>query len=169
MSRNFTPDETLIDHLLLDDTSAFEELHHRYCYPLYSYCIGKLDSPADARGIVRDIFITLWENRHSLPVDFSISLHLYSAVRQAVVRCINEKLLDTTEISLIEKQVIPGFSVLQLQKARKPVKALHQTLSNTPPSVVRKGNYENPWWNTYPAALNIKSIKHALQSMLNFL
>jgi DNA-directed RNA polymerase specialized sigma24 family protein len=169
MSRNFTPDETLIDHLLLDDTSAFEELHHRYCYPLYTYCIGKLDSPADARRMVRDIFIALWENRHSLPVDFSISLYLYTEVRKSVVRCINEKLLDTTEANLIEKQVIPGFSVLQLQKARKPVNAFHQPPSNTAPSVVRKGNYENPWWNNYPATLNLKGIKHALQSMLNFL
>ena len=169
MSRNFTPDETLIDHLLLDDTSAFEELHHRYCYPLYSYCIGKLDSPADAKRIVRDIFIALWENRHNLPVSFSISLYLYTEVRKSVVRCINEKLLDTNDAGLIEKQVIPGFSVGQLQKARRPVNALPPYTSDIHSSVVRKGNYENPWWNNYPASINIKGIKHALQSMLNFL
>jgi hypothetical protein len=169
MSRNFTPDETLIDQLLLDDTSAFEELHHRYCYPLYSYCIGKLDSPEDARRIVRDIFIALWENRQHLKVDFSISLYLYTEVRKSVVRCINEKLLDTATVSQIEKQVIPGFSVIQLQKASRPVNTNQSYSSNNHLSVNRKGSYENPWWNNYPAALNIKGIKHALQSMLNFL
>ena len=92
MSRNFTPDETLIDQLFLNDTSAFEEIHHRYCYSLYAYCAGKLSSAADARQIVRDIFILLWEKRHTLPVGFSLSLYLYTEVRKCVVRCINEKL-----------------------------------------------------------------------------
>jgi hypothetical protein len=169
MSRNFTPDETLIDQLLLNDTSAFEELHHRYCYPLYSYCIGKLDSPEDARRIVRDIFIALWENRQHLKTDFSISLHLYTEVRKAVVRCIDEKLLDTATVSQIEKQVIPGFSVIQLQKASKPVNAKRSYSSNNHLSVNKKRNYGNPWWNNYPAAFDVKGIKHALQSMLNFL
>ena len=68
MSRNFTPDKILIDQLLLNDTEAFEELYHRHCYPLYNYCNEKLNSPADARAIVRDIFIGLWEKRQTLPV-----------------------------------------------------------------------------------------------------
>jgi hypothetical protein len=166
MSRNYTPDESLIDQLLLDDTSAFEELHHRYCYPLYSYCIDKIDSKEDAKRIVRDIFIALWENRHSIPVKFSISLHLYTEVRKAVIRCVDDKLLDHEQAGAIGGKVIPGFSVMQLQKARKPVV---QPVSNTSPSVVTKGHYENPWWNTYPSALNMNRIKHAFQSMLNLL
>ncbi len=78
MRRNFTPDQTLIDKLLLDDTAAFEELSRRYCYPLYTYCMSKLNSKEDSKRIVRNIFIALWESRSALPVDFSISLHLYT-------------------------------------------------------------------------------------------
>src|SRR5215218_7650141 len=150
MSRNFTPDETLIDQLLLDDTAAFEELHHRYCYPLYTYSLGKLQSKEDAKKIVRDIFIALWEQRHSLPVNFSISLHLYTEVRKAVVRCVNEKLLNAEETAAIEKQVIPGFSVVRLQKAKEPVRNIE---SNYQPTLEKKEFYENPWWNRQPASL----------------
>jgi DNA-directed RNA polymerase specialized sigma24 family protein len=164
MSRNFTPDETLIDRLLVDDTEAFEELHRRYCYSLYTYCLGKLNAPEDARRIVRDIFIGIWENRHALPVNFSISLHLYTEVRKAVVECINKKSQEAEAAGFIEQQIIPGFSVMQLQKARQPVK-YSADRSNYHSSVAKKGSYEDPWWN--PSTLHLKKMQHALRNMLN--
>ena len=111
MSRNFTPEQTLIDKLSVDDATALEELSRRYCYSLYSYCMTKLNSPEDAKRIVRNIFISLWENRDRLPENFSLSVHLYTEVRKAVVQCVNNKLKTSTNIPAIEKQIIPGFSV----------------------------------------------------------
>ncbi len=165
MRRNFTPDETLIDKLLLDDAAAFEELSRRYCYPLYTYCIGKLNSKEDSKRIVRNIFISLWENRDTIPVNFSISLHLYTEVRKAVIQCINIKLNKEIEINAIEKQIIPGFSISELQKARQPVQKIQ--LSNYHTSIVKKGRYEELWRNNI-SAINLKGLKHALQKMVNF-
>jgi hypothetical protein len=164
MSRNFTPDETLIDRLLLDDTSAFEELHHRYCYPLYSYCLSKLNSTIDSKRIVRDIFVELWENRRSLPVGFSISLHLYTEVRKAVVKCVNKKLIDNAEVMRIELEVIPEFKISELQKAMQPVKNTDTELKHAYP-VMRQ--YDASWWDKYQSHLKLKGIKHAFQNMLN--
>jgi len=121
MGRNFTPDQELIDRLLLNDTLAFEELYRRYWYSLYSYCSKKLRSSEDARGIVRRIFIDLWENRHSTPVDFSISQHLYSKVRLAVVESLTARLDSITEDELIDEEVLTSFSVKALEPARQPV------------------------------------------------
>ncbi len=166
MRRNFTPDETLIDKLLLDDAAAFEELSRRYCYPLYTYCIGKLNSKEDSKRIVRNIFISLWETRDTIPVNFSISLHLYTEVRKAVIQCINIKLNKDIDINAIEKQNIPGFSIAELQKARQPVQKIQQ--SNYHTSIVKKGRYEEQWRNNIPA-INLKCLKHALQKMVNFL
>jgi len=168
MSRNFTPDETLIDQLLLDDTSAFEELHHRYCYSLYLYCNGKLNSPEASKQIVRDIFISLWQTRHTLPVGFSISFHLYTEVRKSVIKCVNEKLLDQAEAIEVGKQIIPGFTVSQLQKAKQPVKPVF----NNQPSyshlvATKKRNFENPSWIRYWPLGNLKGLRHTFQSMLN--
>lgn len=169
MSRNFTPDHVLIDQLLMDDTSAFEELHHRYCYSLFTYCMGKVHSIEDSKQIVRDIFISLWEKRYTLPVDFSISLYLYTEVRKAVVKCVNSKLLQTESARVIEKQVLPGFSLDHLQQARQPVRPLKLKPSHNHYSVYHKDSNDMPWWNKYPAGLRMQNIKHALQSMLNFL
>lgn len=161
MRRNFTPDQTLIDRLLINDVEAFEELSRRYCYSLYSYCMNKLNSKEDAKRIVRNIFISLWESRIDLPVDFSISIHLYTEVRKAVIQCINVKLSKEIDVATIEKEIIPGFNILELKKAKQPVQYLKQ--SDYPSSLVRR-KYEEPWWNKYSA----NKLKHTLQSMFNF-
>jgi DNA-directed RNA polymerase specialized sigma24 family protein len=166
MSRNFTPEQTLIDRLLFDDTAAFEELSRRYCYSLYSYCMHKLNSAEDAKRIVRNIFIALWEDRYLLPVNFSLSLYLYTEVRKAVIQCINNKLNSNRDIPSIEKQIIPGFNAIELQKARQPVKSIYKE-SNYQPSVFKKRSYEEHWWNKYSSAISLKSLKHVVQNMLN--
>jgi DNA-directed RNA polymerase specialized sigma24 family protein len=167
MGRNYTPDETLVDRLLLDDTEAFEELHRRYCYSLYSYCLGKLNSPEDARQITRDIFIRFWESRHSLPVNFSVSSHLYHNVRRDVVNCLNEKLNTKTDIPVVEQVIIPGFAAINLKQARVPVQTA--TISVSIDTDMKKGA-ETPWWNQYPAMIHWKQWKQmrlALNKMLH--
>jgi RNA polymerase sigma-70 factor (ECF subfamily) len=155
MSRNFTPEQTLIDKFLLDDTEAFEELSRRYCYSLYSYCVNKLNSEEDARRVVRNVFISLWESRHRLPFEFSLSVYLYTEVRKAVVQCINSKLNTNTDITAIEEEIIPGFSVDQLQKAK-------QFVQSDTTSVFKERRYEEQI-----SSINLKKLKHAFQNMLN--
>ncbi|MEO6613021.1 MAG: hypothetical protein ABIT05_11080 [Chitinophagaceae bacterium] len=166
MSRNFIPEETLIDQLLLDDTTAFEELYHLYCYPLYTYCTNKLNSPVDAKRIVRDVFIVLWEKRRSLPVNFSLSLYLYQEVRKAVVGCINEKLETDKDLLTIQTQVIPGFAVVNLQQAKRPVKKTYSEIRYLQ-SLARDKSNNTPWWNQQPAG--IATLKNVLQKAFNLL
>ena len=166
MSRNFIPEETLIDQLFLDDTSAFEELYRRYCFSLYSYCRTKLNSYADAKSIVRDVFIVLWEKRRSLPVGFSLSLYLYQEVRKAVVSCINEKLETEQDLQTIQTQIIPGFAVVNLQQARKPVRKSYSEIRYLH-SLQQNKAHDLPWWNQNPAGFGI--IRQVLQKAFNLL
>jgi DNA-directed RNA polymerase specialized sigma24 family protein len=169
MSRNFTSDEILADKLLLSDTAAFEELYRRYCFPLYSYCLNKLKRPDDARRIVRDIFIQLWETRHALPVNFSISLHLYTAVRKAVILCIDQKLEEGRDGYLIEAAILPGFNIARLQQARMPVQPRQENKAATVLTVATKRRYDQLWWNRYPSVLRMKGLRHSLQHLFNLI
>ncbi len=164
MSRNFTPEQELIDKLRYDDGAALEELTRRYSYSLYSYCITKLNSKEDAKRIVRNIFIALWEDRHHLPVDFSLSLHLYTEVRKGVVQCVNGKLKTNQDLPAIKEQIIPGFSASQLHDGAKPIKQLDKLKSRYHSS--GEGNYEDPWWNKH-SLISLKGLKHAFKNMLN--
>src|SRR5262245_1363641 len=167
MSRNFTPEQTLIDKIASGDGASLEELTRRYGYSLYSYSLSKLGSHDDARRIVRNIFISLWESRHLLPEDFSVSTHLYTEVRKAVVQCLNNKLRTSTDVLAIEQNIIPGFSLAELSKAKQPVDHTNYQKSRYYFSDVKKRNYEEQWWGRFIPAVNLNDLKHSLKSMLN--
>jgi DNA-directed RNA polymerase specialized sigma24 family protein len=166
ISRNFTPEQLLIDQLSSDDAAALEELTRRYSYSLYTYCMSKLNSREDAKRVVRNIFIALWEDRHCLPVSFSLSLHLYTEVRKGVVQCVNGKLKTNQDIPAIKEKIIPGFSAVELHEATKPIKRNYKKESRYQYSKV-KGSYEEHWWDKYSQAISLKGLKHTFQNMLN--
>jgi hypothetical protein len=121
MSRNYASDQTLMDSLRLNNTEAFEELFRRYWYNLYIYSLKKLHSSDDARQIVRDIFKDLWEKRNIWPVDFSLQQHLYAEVRKGVVKCLDQTLAADSDNTVINEEILPGFTVSSLQQAKLPV------------------------------------------------
>lgn len=168
MSRNFTPEQILLDRLLASDTAAFEELTRRYCFSLYTYCMSKLNSKEDSKRIVRNIFIALWEDRLVLPANFSLPVHLYTEVRKAVVQCINHKLNSVGDTTAFEQEIIPGFRAAELKKAKSPIKNGHriQAAPKASPSPAR--SCEQPWWERYTPSVNLRNLKQALTSMVNF-
>jgi len=121
MSRIYSTDQTLIDRLSLNDTEAFEELYRRYWNSLYLYCLKKLLTSEDAKIIVRNLFIDIWEKRHSLPVSFSLSKHLYGDVRKTVVKCLSQKLTAENNETNTETRLAAELSLQSLQAAMKPV------------------------------------------------
>jgi len=137
MSRIYSTDQTLIDRLSLNDTEAFEELYRRYWNSLYLYCLKKLLTPEDAKIIVRNIFIDIWEKRHSLPVSFSISTHLYGEVRKTVVQCLSQKLTTENNLAYIGSRLATEFSIQSLQAATKPV-TKKDTVINKPSELIRQ-------------------------------
>ena len=164
-SRNFIPEQTLLDRLLANDAEAFEEITKRYCFSLYSYCISKINSEEDAKRIVRNLFISLWEDRLLLPADFSLSLHLYKEVRKSVVQYLNSKLVHEVDPARIPESIIAGFRADQLIKAKQPVHYSHTKKMAVNTSL---RSYEGSWWEKHTHTVKLKTLKHALRSMVNF-
>ena len=119
ISRNFTPEQILVDRLPSDDAIAFKELSRRYCYSLYAYCKRKLNSEEDAKIIVRNVFITLWEERRSLPVNFSLPLYLSVSVRRALLQHMQH---TNTRLNKMSKEKIGAAQATERQRQiGKPV------------------------------------------------
>lgn len=137
MSRILTTDQELIDRLILNDTDAFEELYRHYWHGLFIYCFKKLQSAEDARTIVRTLFISIWEQRHSLPASFSLSNYLYKEVRKSVVKCLTEQLSDINKTLVFEQRFSREFSVEALQQASKPVRSKNSVI-NKPSELLRQ-------------------------------
>ncbi|MES1215904.1 MAG: hypothetical protein ABUT20_10330 [Bacteroidota bacterium] len=173
MRRNFIPDQTLVDRLLLNDTEAFEELYHRHWYSLYSYSISKLKSAEDSKTIVKNVFCSLWKNREFLPLNFSLSTYLYTEVRNAVLKCVNSKIESMAEDFYIEKQIIPGFTSKELYKARRPVSHINiypkpGRLRLTGVESTQSQSESESWLEKSYSRIHFKGLKNALQTMMNF-
>ncbi len=164
-SRNFVSDQELVDCLLLNDTDAFEELYRRYWHSLYIYSLKKLQSSPDARKIVKDIYIELWENRHNWPANFHVSQHLYSAVRTAVVKCVHDKLANGEDTEMIQQHIIPGFTLESLQMAKKPVTQQQHTPDKQP--LVTASHFENQRMHWYKPIDGLKWLLQIVNSKLN--
>jgi len=168
MSRIRIEDQTLIDRLVINDTDAFEELYFRYWSGLYLYCVKKLQSSTDARLIVRDIFVAIWEKRNELPVTFSISRHLYEEVRKQVVKSLNQKLTDSEDASSVENWLSKEFSVEALQAAKKPVKG-KVAFINKPSEVIRQQTNMMTVTTGNTTLTNIKWMFHSLSNKLSLI
>jgi len=163
MSRIVIDDQALIDRLSVNDTDAFEELYHRYWCSLYVYCLKKLHSPEDARIIVRDIFISIWEKRNDIPVTFSISRHLYTEVRKQVVKSLNSKLADQDEAACVETWLSKEFTIESLQAAKNPV-CNKIRIINKPSEVVRQ---QTNMMNKTEGQSTLEHIKWIFHSLTN--
>ncbi len=119
MSRNYSPDQVLVDRLTQNDTEAFEELYRLYWHSLFSYSYNKLRSVEEARKIVRTIFIHLWESRTSIPSSFSLSNYLYTNVREEVVKSLNDR-LESVQKEEVSHSLLEEFTAKALQKSKEP-------------------------------------------------
>jgi len=169
MSRNFIQDQVLIDQLMLDSTEAFEELYHRYWYALYSYSYSKLHSPDQAKSIVKNLFVNLWEERKTLPLNFSVNTYLYTGLRKAVLNSITHQLQEPTEQSL---PVVQEFEVNKLKDARTPVRirVTERAMEPVTEPERKAPNYLSleTFRSIGTSFFALRTWKKALQTMMNF-
>nr|MBD3621405.1 hypothetical protein [Sunxiuqinia sp.] len=76
-----------LDHYLFDqirecdDQKTFEHVFHTYYSPLCVFAVGITGSPEDAKDIVNDCFLELWNKRKSIVIKASLKSYLYISVR----------------------------------------------------------------------------------------
>ena len=78
-------DRYLIDRLIADEPDAFEAVYKRYAGDLLSYASQKLSSLEEARDIVQDIFLKLYERRNKLVIEGSLRAYLFAALKYKII------------------------------------------------------------------------------------
>src|SRR5215467_8696846 len=61
-SREVLPDATLVQSLLRQDVSAFEQLYERHSRLVYGLVLRILQQAATSEEVVQDVFLQLWRN-----------------------------------------------------------------------------------------------------------
>ncbi|HKB44959.1 MAG TPA: sigma-70 family RNA polymerase sigma factor [Chitinophagaceae bacterium] len=97
------PDDELLRMIQIDDQQAFSIIVYRYNVRLYKIVQSRVRMEDDAKDIVQEIFISLWNNRHQIQ---SAALYPYLS-KSAFYAIIDWQLLNKKNISryqlLLEK------------------------------------------------------------------
>lgn len=78
-------DFQLIELLKGDDESAFAEIYSRYAENMAGFACSKLYSLEDARDLIHDLFVKLWENRNQLVISSNLKTYLYLLIRHRII------------------------------------------------------------------------------------
>lgn len=84
-------DAQLIREIRNDDEEAFYEIYLRYNTLLLIYGHRKLSDKEEAKDIVQDVFVGLWNNRKQLEPDLALSAYLYKSVLNKVLNVYKHK------------------------------------------------------------------------------
>lgn len=116
---------------LHDDRIAFEQLYRRYMRPLYSAIHKWTTNQSDAEDILQEVFLDIWERRHSIEISHHVFNYFYSITRYKVfdyfkLRQLNAKHLADWDLltepvitPIAEATQTPG-SLLDAEVARLP-------------------------------------------------
>lgn len=89
-SQQLYTDARLLVGIRNGDEDAFKEMFNRYNLLLYSHVLNKLNDEDEARDIVQDIFVALWEKR-ALIQETNIAGYLFTAARNKTLNVIKHK------------------------------------------------------------------------------
>jgi len=93
-------DQALCSLLKEGDRQAYIEIYTRYNSLLYIYAFKKLRNKEEAKDVVQEVFIQLWNRHEQLSVDTSLAGYLYQSVRNRALNIfahqqIEQKYIDS--------------------------------------------------------------------------
>jgi RNA polymerase sigma-70 factor (ECF subfamily) len=88
-------DDNLVVSLKKGDKQAYKTLFEKYGTRLYLFALKYLKEKEDAKDLLNEVFLTLWENRQNLKTDTSLQSYLftitYNNIRQRFLKKIREE------------------------------------------------------------------------------
>lgn len=95
-------DHELLGLLKRGDDKAFKQIYDRYSGPLFLFAIRKLKNEQDARDVVQEIFVVLWNKHRELDLYSSLSSYLYKSVHNRALNIFVHRKYQTSYIRSFE-------------------------------------------------------------------
>lgn len=164
-------DEELLRRIQMDDQQAFSVIVYRYNVRLYKIVQARVRMEDDAKDIVQEIFISLWNNRHQIK---SAALYPYLS-KSAFYAVIDWQLLNKKNISrhhlLLEKDepaVLPIESQIIANELRQDLMGKIEKMPDTTRTIFRMSRLEHKSIKEIAAALNLseQTVKNNISTAL---
>lgn len=72
---------------------AFDVIYERYWLKLYTEAVKRVRSEDDAKDLVQDLFINIWEKREKIEIRNSLAAYLFAAVRNRILNYIKANIV----------------------------------------------------------------------------
>lgn len=79
--KNTNDHSEMISCLKAGDTRSFEIIYNRFAGKLYQYVFRRVGVRETSEEIVQEIFISLWQKRHSIEIEQSLEAYLFGAAK----------------------------------------------------------------------------------------
>lgn len=137
VTKTSTLSDAELTELLKDgDHMAFREIYNRFKAPLYVHAYNKLRNTEEAKDVVQELFVTLWNNRGTLNLTNDLISYLYAAVRNRVFRLIERKGLESNYITSIMGSVNEGNNVTDYRIRSSQLSAMiEKEIASLPPKM----------------------------------
>lgn len=89
---NNLDEEVLLQRLSAGEETAFADIYACYAPQLISYTAARLSSLEEARDIIQDLFVYLWDERQNLHINSSLRSYLFTAIRYRIIDHIRRQL-----------------------------------------------------------------------------
>jgi RNA polymerase sigma-70 factor (family 1) len=99
---NHLTDDALITLLKQGDEQAFAQIYKRYAEKLAGFAGAKLYNLDDARDILHDIFVKLWEGREQLHITSNLQSYLFAVIRHRIVDKIRKNITREEYASTVQ-------------------------------------------------------------------
>lgn len=128
------PAEELVSLIKDDDKMAFAEFYDRYKGKLYLQAFKMLADDEEAKDLVQEMFIRLWESRNSITVKTTVEAYVFRSIRHKVIDFIRHQKTITRYLDSLESYLERGTAALDDSYIEKETLSLfRKELDQLPP------------------------------------
>lgn len=128
--------EELLNHLRLGRADVVEEIYRRFYGLLYSHVYRRLPDREEARDIVQEALVTLWNKREFLATDTNLSSYLYTLVRNRVLNTYRNQKVKAAYLSSLQSFIDKGENVTDEKLREKElIKLVEKEVASLPPQM----------------------------------
>ena len=129
-------DSELLHQLMLGDVCAFTEIYNRYKRILYQHAINMLKSREEAKDVLQETFVNLWDNREDLIIKTNLSGYLYKSISNRVLNLMAHKQVESKYISSLQGFIDKGEFITDHRIRERQLAALiEKEIADLPPKM----------------------------------
>ncbi|WP_262714441.1 RNA polymerase sigma-70 factor [Pedobacter sp. BS3] len=111
-------------------------MYKRYHGILYSHTYRRFPDREEARDLVQELFIYLWNNRESLHITTSLSSYLYTSVRNRILNAYRNQKVREAYIHSLQDFIAAGENITEEAVRHKElIRLVEQEVAALPPQM----------------------------------